>query len=68
MAKKVLGSGSSVSRRTVTCTDKGTDAGLRHTTEAIWDLRAVQSLGRTSGYSVVALMRSQEWLTQTRGL
>lgn len=48
--------------------DKGTDAGLGHTTEAVWDFRAVQSLGRTSGYSLVALMLSQEWLTQTRGL
>lgn len=48
--------------------DKGTDAGLGHTTEAVWDLRAVQSPGRTSGYSLVALMRSQEWLTQTKGL
>lgn len=48
--------------------DQGTDTGLGHTTEAVWDLRAVQSLGRTSGYSLVVLMRSQEWLTQTRGL
>lgn len=36
-------------RRTVICMDKGTDAGLGHTSEAVWDLRAVQS-PVTSGY------------------